>query len=279
MLDLLADAIASGDGPSGSGSDADIRSRFSSVDVYDFEQAAAAVACACASFDAEKLPHDLRLRCSGAVRAVARETAAPASRPAQAQRPEPLRFVNHDASPRAQRGRGVAMGWLAAAACLAIAASAWWPRGEPGGGSPATLSGEQRMATLVGTAEDLTRWDWNAWDEAYGDVKGEVVWSEAAQEGYLLLTGMPVNDPSAEQYQLWVIESSRGTPLEVPPVDGGVFNVTESGRIVIPVRCAIRARGVVAFAITREQPGGVVVSDRSRKTVIAQAPALTSGQG
>ena len=55
------------------------------------------------------------------------------------------------------------------------------------------------------------------------------------------IRGLAPNDPTREQYQLWVVESSRGTPLEVPPVDGGVFNVDSSGRTVIPVR-SLRGR-------------------------------------
>ncbi|MEL6796200.1 MAG: anti-sigma factor, partial [Planctomycetota bacterium] len=127
------------------------------------------------------------------------------------------------------------------------------------------------------STDDLTRWDWASWNEtsagdAYAGVTGEVIWSEDAQEGYMVLEGMPTNDPSAEQYQLWVIESSRGVPLEVPPVDGGVFDVDDVGKVVIPIRAALPATEVVAFAVTVERPGGVVVSDQARRAVIAVDP-------
>ncbi|MEO1584197.1 MAG: anti-sigma factor [Planctomycetota bacterium] len=163
-------------------------------------------------------------------------------------------------------------GWVAAAACLLIAAAAWWPSGTVGV-ETASLSG--RVAALAGTASDLDRWDWAPWDEQYAGVGGEVIWSESAQEGYMILSGLPENDAETHQYQLWVVESSRGTPLEVPPVDGGVFNVAYdgSGQAIIPIDPAIRAEGVVAFAVTLESPGGVVVSDQSRRVVIAQATA------
>ncbi|MEO1534725.1 MAG: anti-sigma factor [Planctomycetota bacterium] len=304
MLDLLADAVAFGlepDGSNGSHSRDDVLSRFSDDEVWELEHAAAAVALACAS-DGDTLPDSVRLRCSGAGRAIASgvhtlngSTAAPQQvrQPADPSAPlrneprkEPLRFVRHDAGgrPGSRRNGSATIGWLAAAACLVVAATAWWPASSvsgpvsgpvSSGGDP--IAAEQRMDRLVETAADLTRWDWNAWDPAFAEVTGEVVWSEAAQEGYMVLTGMPANDPSVEQYQLWVVDASRGTPLEVPPVDGGVFDVADDGRVVIPVRCAILARDVVAFAVTIEQPGGVVVSDRTRPTVIAQAPAPAEG--
>ncbi|MEO0631765.1 MAG: hypothetical protein AAFY46_13735, partial [Planctomycetota bacterium] len=257
MLDLLADAVAFGlepDGSNGSRSRDDVLSRFSDDEVWELEHAAAAVALACASAE-DTLPDSVRHRCYGAGRVLASgmhtlngSAAAPqhvgqTAHPSATRRSEPLRFVRHDAGGRAgsRRHGSSTLGWLAAAACLVIAATAWWPAGSvSSGGDP--IAAERRMDRLVETASDLTRWDWNAWDPAFAEVTGEVVWSEAAQEGYMVLTGMPANDPSVEQYQLWVVDASRGTPLEVPPVGGGVFDVADDGRVVIPVRCAIPAR-------------------------------------
>ena len=45
------------------------------------------------------------------------------------------------------------------------------------------------------------------------------------------------------------------------PVDGGVFDVSGKGEVVIPIRAVLPVHGPSAFAITLEQPGGVVVSD------------------
>lgn len=281
MLEKLADAIAAGfhsEDLEGS----DVHEHFTEAEIQEFEAAAAAVACACATDDVETMPNDIRLRCSGAGRVVATDHGEAkkqgphrngATRNGTAEiKPGrsaggPLKFT----PPRAERESGsksATLGWLAAAACLAISVAAWWPAG-----AEAPMTVEARMAALVDESPDLTRWDWAAWGgEAYAKVAGEVVWSEAAQEGYMVLEGMPTNDPSAVQYQLWVVESSRGTPLQVPPVDGGVFDVRADGRVIIPIRCTLPATDVVAFAITIEEPGGVVVSDQSRKTVIAAAP-------
>ncbi len=260
LLEVLAEALGSGE-QAVPASDAPGEFPGVSPSAYqEFEQAAAAIACVTASADTDSMPSELRLRCSGAARAVLTDP-----NPEPSSSPAPLKFTperNHEPS----RSGGLGLAWLAAAACLLLAVTAWWPARAP-------LDAVQRMQNLTATASDLDRWDWDAWDPALEGVSGEVVWSEQAQEGYLVLAGLPQNDPTQEQYQLWVIESSRGTPLEVPPVDGGVFDITEDGEVVVQIRCAIPAQGVVAFAVTREPPGGVVVSDQSQKVVIAQAPS------
>ena len=94
-------------------------------------------------------------------------------------------------------------------------------------------------------------------DPEYAQVQGNVVWNDDRQEGYMLLTGMPVNDPATSQYQLWVIDPDR----DGNPVDGGVFDIPAGvSNVVIPIDAKLAVNDPVAFAITREQPGGVVVS-------------------
>ncbi len=94
-------------------------------------------------------------------------------------------------------------------------------------------------------------------DPEYAQVSGDVVWNDEKQEGYLLLTGMPVNDPARSQYQLWVVDPDR----DGNPVDGGVFDIPPgASTVVIPIDAKLAVNDPVAFAITREQPGGVVVS-------------------
>ena len=84
-----------------------------------------------------------------------------------------------------------------------------------------------------------------------------MVWSESKQQGYLRLANMPVNDPARVQYQLWIVDPERDGKH---PVDGGVFNVSSTGEIIIPIQAKLPIRSPKAFAITAEQPGGVVVS-------------------
>ncbi|MGP1273496.1 MAG: anti-sigma factor domain-containing protein, partial [Phycisphaerales bacterium] len=209
------------------------------------------------------IPPEVRARCLHAGRQV---PVAPRS--------APLRFTpTPEARPAAPVLAG-SLGWLAAAACLALAVVAWWPSGgsqvEPIVESVAAP--EVLRERLVREAADLVSWRWQAWGDEYAGVTGDVVWSEERQEGYMLLAGLPVNDPKASQYQLWIVESSRGVPLETEPVDGGLFNVTDEGEIVVPIRAKLPCRGVAAFAVTLEPPGGVVVSDQSRKVVLAAPP-------
>ena len=95
-------------------------------------------------------------------------------------------------------------------------------------------------------------------DPAYAQVRGDVVWNDDRQEGYMLLTGMPANDPATSQYQLWVVDPDR----DGNPVDGGVFDIPAgTSTVVIPIDAKLAVDDPVAFAITREQPGGVVVSN------------------
>ncbi len=94
-------------------------------------------------------------------------------------------------------------------------------------------------------------------DPRYAQVTGDVVWNDDRQEGYLRLAGMPVNDPTRSQYQLWVVDPDR----DANPVDGGVFDIPAgTSEVIVPITAKLAVDDPVAFAITREQPGGVVVS-------------------
>jgi len=91
---------------------------------------------------------------------------------------------------------------------------------------------------------------------------GNVVFSAAKQEGYMELRGMTPNDPMKSQYQLWVVDTGRSFK---EPVDGGVFDVEPDGTALVPVRSPLILKGPALFAVTREPPGGVVVSEDGKK--------------
>lgn len=108
-----------------------------------------------------------------------------------------------------------------------------------------------------------------AGDPAGRSVQGDVVWDARAQTGYMRFVGLRRNDPALEQYQLWIFDGRRD---ERYPVDGGVFDVRSGdGEVVVPIRARLPVGTPLAFAVTIERPGGVVVSDRSRVVVIARA--------
>lgn len=147
----------------------------------------------------------------------------------------------------------VRSGWAVAAVLAVVVAIGL----EPGAG-PQDLSPAEAREALMAKA-DTAVLEWNrSTIPAYGHVTGDVVWNDETQQGYLRLTGMPANDPSISQYQLWIVDPDR----DANPVDGGVFNVPAgAAEVVIPITAKLDVSDPDAFAITREQPGGVVVSD------------------
>ena len=116
---------------------------------------------------------------------------------------------------------------------------------------------EARTALAAETGTISIEWAPSAWED-FESVRGDVNWNDERQEGYLRLSGMPANDPERSQYQLWIVDPNRDTH----PVDGGVFDIPPgASEVVIPIRAALAVNQPAAFAITREQPGGVVVSE------------------
>lgn len=150
-------------------------------------------------------------------------------------------------------GRRRDAGWLVAAALLVLAALAWWPRST----SPQGASLEARYAAFLARTPDAVRAAWSPQVERYAQVSGEVVWSDAAQSGFMRFEGLPPTAPDA-QYQLWIVAPHR----DRHPVDGGVFSVRdEGGAAIVPIDAALRVEEPTAFAITVEKQGGVVVSE------------------
>ena len=129
----------------------------------------------------------------------------------------------------------------------------------------------------------LLRYSWTPTQDpaVVGEVGGELIWDEATDQGYMTISGLEVNDPSEFQYQLWIFDATRplgelpqhgdafGGLLTQRPIDGGVFDITDTGEVVIPIDAKLMVQQGVAFAVTVERPGGVVVSDRSRVPLLA----------
>lgn len=178
-----------------------------------------------------------------------------------APRPATLRAQPRAAQASAPpRGRLFALsGWILAAAAGVLALLAWGAmrRALPGALSPAA----QRSALLA--RADTLRLDCSATEQAPG-ASGDVAWSQTLQQGVLHLEDLPVNDPLRTQYQLWIFDAAQQHP-----VDGGVFDVT-GGEVLIPIDAKLAVREPTLFAITLEQPGGVVVSDQQRIVLVAK---------
>jgi hypothetical protein len=173
-------------------------------------------------------------------------------------------------------GRSSRAGWYAAAACRLVAVLATWPRLQPIGHdalhgiSPLQPDTERARLHLIDSAGSrLGRWPLVHESGLPSGVAGEVIWDGEAQEGYVTLTGLAPNVRTSQQYQLWIFDAARDDRY---PVDGGVFDVpTGIAQVTVPVRPALFIARPVAFAVTLERAGGVVVSDRSHLMALARA--------
>jgi hypothetical protein len=200
--------------------------------------------------------------------------------------------MEHERGGRDVVSRGVSLpfavtGWLAAAACLAVAGVLWMTTAR----APIVTDGnhrlslEERRQTLLGSGSAVVTASWiGVGDlpvEGLTDheldvgVRGDVVWSDASDEGYMRIGGIAPNDPEAFQYQLWIFDAERpvgelpgfaveGLPelLTQRPVDGGVFDVWTADEVIVPIEAKLPVGRGTIFAVTKERPGGVVVSDR-----------------
>jgi len=153
--------------------------------------------------------------------------------------------------------------WLCMAASIAIAFCVWLPTKRD-----LIASLQSQREQLVASATDMlrTKWELPAPDPTKGTDLGDVVWSTGAQQGFMTFLGLPINDPTKEQYQLWIIDPSR----DEKPVDGGVFDIASSGESIVAIRAKLRVDKPTVFAITVEKPGGVVVSDQRRLPLLAK---------
>lgn len=159
--------------------------------------------------------------------------------------------------------------WLAAAACLALAiGTLLWARDQKAGPEvAATPSLAVAREQLLANAPDVTKIDWTSTtDPAAKGASGDVVWSQREQRGYMRFVGLAVNDAKQFQYQLWIFDKNRDDKY---PIDGGVFDVTAAGEVIVPITAKISVDEAVLFAVTVERPGGVVVSKRERIVVTA----------
>ncbi len=168
---------------------------------------------------------------------------------------------------RAERTWVARAGWVVAAAAVA----AWMVVPSPLARRPGS-AGDASAADAAALAADASMlhapWAASA-DPAARSATGEVVWDAATQRGVLRIRGVVPNDPRLAQYQLWIIDGDRDARY---PVDGGVFDVSSDGEVLIPVRARLHVGRPTLFAVTLEVPGGVVVSSRERLVLAAPVP-------
>jgi len=182
---------------------------------------------------------------------------------ADAQRILPLAQSQHAGSGRTRSSNRLP--WAISAVCASVmlvaVATAWmlWQGRLPG---DPTLQREQ----LIASAHDLIQIPWADGPTPMPGAQGDISWSTSEQRGFMQFRGMRANNPTVEQYQLWIFDRNQD---EKTPVDGGVFNIPSDGEVVVPIKPGLQIREPYLFAITIEKPGGVVVSDRSRLPLLA----------
>ena len=213
-----------------------------------FERVVASVDVAWSDSDSMPLPDHLRKAIRD--RALA-ELSSQLPGPAKTVATAPIR-------PRSSR-----LPWMVAAASLAVTLfSLIGPRL----GTNVAPDTAQLRSQLIASADNLIELNWSDGPTPIAGAAGDVVWSPRSQEGFLRFRGLPVNDPAQQQYQLWIFDRNQD---EKTPVDGGVFDITSDGEVIIPIRAKLRVAEAYLFAVTIEKPGGVVVSSRDRLPLLA----------
>ena len=168
-------------------------------------------------------------------------------------------------APASARSHNPWWGWAAAAvlAILLVIQSL-----KPPTTTVTSVPLEVSQALFVRQTPDLVRLPFAGTTGDYAATAGEVLWSDQKQQGYLLLEHLPVNDPSKQQYQLWIVDPKR----DEIPVDGGVFDIPsdQTAPVIIEIQAKLIIQNPQAFVITVEQPGGVVRSKQEKVAGIAK---------
>ena len=210
-----------------------------------FELLAASIEVECLHASQEPLPAALMAR----LQKCADENAAP----------QPQNIVHPQFSAWRQIIASPLTGWAVAAAVM-LFAGLQTTRETP-------LSPDQAQNRLRSEAGDLIERKFEGLGTFKGST-GKVVWSDSKQQGYMTLSGIPVNDPTKAQYQLWIVDPKR----DEAPVDGGVFDIpTDGSPVVIPIVAKLLLTDPQAFVITLEQPGGVVKSKQEQVVALAKS--------
>lgn len=264
MLDLLIKQVTEGLSPEEQRELDVLDNEIASAYGRDFEHAAAAISVA-GNGQPEPMPAGLRSTIEAQLQsAIARAAAAAASGAAEEGGRNASATVRTIGTARPARPRSTA-GWWAAAACLVLALLGWLRSPLIQGPGAVSTPAQQREA-LLSTPGALAIQLGTTAEPAAAGAKVDVVWDARSQRGFARFVGLKPNDPSQHQYQLWIFDGDRDQRY---PVDGGVFNVPPNAdQVVVPIRAEVAVHAAKAFAVTIEQPGGVVVSGREHVVAI-----------
>lgn len=130
---------------------------------------------------------------------------------------------------------------------------------------PPTPTPAEALASLIESDKSVIKAAWGKGNTADA-VAGQVVWSPIKQSGFMRLTGLPAL-PAGLQYQLWIIDAGRPGSA---PIDGGVFDISSNGEVIVPFNAKLKVNSAAAFAITVEKEGGVVESKQEKVAALAK---------
>ncbi len=197
--------------------------------------------------------------------------------------PPPLKIIENESHENSGSPWFAWLGWaVAAAASIALALNIWVyqpqpvevAKVQPPPEIPRALTPAELREEMLRSNANMVRAEW-----ALGNVKdikqitGDVVWSDEKQAGYMRFRGLPANDPNKETYQLWIFDKTQD---KATPIDGGTFDVSAEGEVVIPINAKLKAQAPEMFAVTIEKPGGVVVSSREKIAALAKVETRSS---
>jgi hypothetical protein len=277
MIDLLVKQVTEGLSPEEQRALDILDSAVASEYSRDLERAAAAITLAASTSPLESLPAALKAR----LEEQAQDFVAH-------RRPVELVSDREIARPKPPTDtRTGAAGWYAAAACLLLALFAWLrspPPAKPVAQAPqatqapaapvvstppAPPTPAEERAALLAQAGSIKVQLTPTKDPAAAGVTGDVVWDPVTQRGFLHFVGLKPNDPRLQQYQTWIFDGGRDKRY---PVDGGIFDVpADSSEVIVPIHAAVPVRLAKAFAVTVENPGGVVVSAQHHVVALGAA--------
>jgi hypothetical protein len=234
-----------------------------------------------ASVDIEPMPDHLFSRIAAA--APAEMTAKAAASDEDATTPIPRVFTADDVfEPKPRRFILGLLCWGVAAVLLVIVGIQFYTirinkQPEQAGvalPSPsAPLSPTDERDKLLRSAPDLITTTWAPGNMKDMQVSGDVVWSDAKQQGFIRLHGLPANNPATTSYQLWIFDKSQDSET---PVDGGVFDVNANGELIMPIHASLRVVKPQMFAVTLEKAGGVMRSKREKIAALAKVETQKS---
>lgn len=198
-----------------------------------------------------------------------------------AREPEPWppapKFIESD-EPRSSSGWFGWLGWAAAAAaCIALAFNIWFTQFRP---LEVPIEDQAKVEpprppTMAELREEMLRSggkvikaDWAPGNvKEISDVSGDIVWSDEKQTGFMRFRGLPQKAGPEFCYQLWIFDKTQD---KATPIDGGIFDVTADGEVIVPINSKLKAVEPYQFAITIERHGGVVVSKREKIAALAK---------